>query len=101
MDKPLLGATFALLAALVWSFAVILFKRSGEKVAPLSLNLFKNTVALTLLAISLIVMGEGFDVRKPPEVCRCFGGAGTHFDQRCPDGHAQYDTPPSRRPLTS
>lgn len=60
MDKPLLGAAFALSAAFVWAFAVILFKRCGEKVPPLALNLFKNVTALVLLSLTLLVMGEGF-----------------------------------------
>ncbi len=36
------GEVWALLAALIWSVAVILFKRTGEEVPPLALNLFKN-----------------------------------------------------------
>jgi drug/metabolite transporter (DMT)-like permease len=60
MHDHLLGASFALGAALVWAFAVILFKQSGEKIAPLSLNLFKNSVALVLLALTLPVIGESF-----------------------------------------
>lgn len=61
MENHLLGSTFALLAALVWAFAVILFKVSGEKVQPLALNLFKNTVALILLALTLCALQDGFD----------------------------------------
>jgi drug/metabolite transporter (DMT)-like permease len=60
MQDHLLGASFALAAALVWAFAVILFKRCGEKISPLSLNLFKNCVALVLLAVTLLVIGESF-----------------------------------------
>ena len=60
MDKPLLGAAFALMAAFSWAFAVILFKRCGEKVSPLALNLFKNVAALVLLTLTLVAMGQGF-----------------------------------------
>jgi len=59
MEKETLGASFGLLAALVWAFAMILFKRSGEKVTPLALNHFKNTIAVALLGGTLLVMGEG------------------------------------------
>ena len=44
-----MGELFALGAAVVWAVAVILFKRSGETVAPFSLNLFRVTVSLVLL----------------------------------------------------
>jgi len=53
MSSHLLGQTASLLAALTWAFALVLFKRSGEQVAPLPLNLFKNTVALLLFALTL------------------------------------------------
>ena len=50
---PLLGETCALLAALNWALALVLFKRSGESMQPLSLSLFKNVVAGVLLAATL------------------------------------------------
>jgi len=61
MDYPLLGELCALTAALVWAFAMILFKVSGEKVPPIALNLFKNTIAIVLLGATLVLMGKGFD----------------------------------------
>lgn len=60
MDDNTLGLTCALLAALVWAFAMIFFKLSGDKVHPLALNLFKNTIAIILLTATLGIMGEGF-----------------------------------------
>lgn len=54
---PYLGETCALLAALTWSFALVLFKKSGESLPPLSLSLFKNVVGLILLTITLLVTG--------------------------------------------
>jgi len=60
MDSNTLGVTFALLAALAWAFAMIFFKLSGEKVHPLALNLFKNSIAIILLSATLGVMGQGF-----------------------------------------
>jgi drug/metabolite transporter (DMT)-like permease len=48
------GELFALLAALTWAFAMVLFKFSGERVTPLALNLFKNTVGVILLGLTLL-----------------------------------------------
>jgi len=46
------------LTALTWAFAVILFKKSGEKMHPLALNLFKNILAFTLLIPTIYIAGE-------------------------------------------
>ena len=59
MGVHLLGQTCALLAAITWAFALVLFKRSGERIPPLALNLFKNAVAIILLAATLLVMRDG------------------------------------------
>jgi drug/metabolite transporter (DMT)-like permease len=53
------GEVYALLTAFTWACALVLFKRSGERVPPLALNLFKNVVSLVLLAACLLVLGEG------------------------------------------
>ena len=47
------GEYFALLAAFTWAFALVLFKYSGESISPLALNLFKCTVGVVLLALTL------------------------------------------------
>lgn len=52
----LLGQIFALLAALTWAAALVLFKRSGEHIPPIALNLYKNAVGLVLLVASLVVL---------------------------------------------
>jgi len=54
---PYLGQTLALLAAVIWAFAVILFKRSGETVHPIALNLFKNLLAIVLFLPTLLMTG--------------------------------------------
>jgi len=64
MTPSRLGELFALLAALNWALALVLFKRSGERVSPLALNLFKNVVGIILLIITLAAMGQGFDVLR-------------------------------------
>lgn len=56
----LTGEVYAVLAALVWAVAVILFRRSGEQVPPVSLNLFKSVVGLALFAISVPLVGSEF-----------------------------------------
>ncbi|MDD4051658.1 MAG: DMT family transporter [candidate division Zixibacteria bacterium] len=55
---PYMGETYALVTALVWAFAVILFKKSGESFHPIALNLFKNTLALVLLVPTMYILGE-------------------------------------------
>jgi drug/metabolite transporter (DMT)-like permease len=62
-SAPLLGEVCALSAAFTWSVSVILFKRS-EEVSPLAMNLFKNLSASLLLAITLLVLGQGLAVDR-------------------------------------
>ena len=56
-DFQYIGETFALATALVWAFAVILLKKSGEKVHPLALNLFKTILALALVIPTIYILG--------------------------------------------
>lgn len=53
-----LGQTLALLTAVAWAFAVIMFRRSGETVHPIGLNLFKDALAILLLIPTLYFFGE-------------------------------------------
>ncbi len=53
-----LGESLALLCAIAWAVAVILFKKSGETVHPIGLNLFKNLLAIALLTPSIYLLGE-------------------------------------------
>jgi len=53
-----LGEVMALLTAVVWAFAVILFKKSGEVVHPVGLNLFKNLLAAILFVPTAWLLGE-------------------------------------------
>ena len=52
------GDFFALLTAMTWASAVILFKKSGEKVHPVGLNQFKNILAILLLIPTMAVMSK-------------------------------------------
>ncbi len=53
------GQIFALLAAITWALALVFFRKSGASVPPLAMNLFKNCVAIVLLAITLALTGDG------------------------------------------
>lgn len=55
-----MGQAYAIATAIVWAFAVILFKKSGENVHPLALNFYKNLLAMTLLVPTILVFGGGF-----------------------------------------
>lgn len=60
-----MGEFFALLAAVVWSNAVILLKKSGESVSPLSLNLFRVGVTVPLLILTLVVLRQPVRYEAP------------------------------------
>lgn len=51
------GEVYSLSCALLWATGVILFRISGQRVSPVALNLFKNSVGLLLLAITLPILG--------------------------------------------
>ena len=53
-----LGEALALLTAVTWAFAVILFKKSGERTHPIGLNLFKDLLAVILLIPTIYIFGE-------------------------------------------
>jgi len=52
-----LGEICAVGCAVVWAFAVILLKRSGETVSPIALNLFRVTFSLPLLVATICISG--------------------------------------------
>ncbi len=41
----------------MWAIAVLLFRKSGERVTPVALNLFKNAVGLALFLVTLPILG--------------------------------------------
>lgn len=57
---PFLGEILALASPLAWAFAVILFRKTGESVPPVPLNLFKNVFALILFAATWIIQSRAF-----------------------------------------
>jgi len=58
LNFPYLGQTLALISAVAWAFAVILFKKSGETVHPIALNLFKNFLTMILLLPTMSIFHE-------------------------------------------
>ncbi len=52
-----MGELLALVTAVAWAVAVILFARSGEHVPPFSLNLFRVSVGAALLLPTLLLSG--------------------------------------------
>jgi drug/metabolite transporter (DMT)-like permease len=55
---PYLGEILSLATALTWAIAVIFFKKSGESVHPIALNLFKNLLTVILLVPTMYLIGE-------------------------------------------
>jgi drug/metabolite transporter (DMT)-like permease len=53
-----MGEVFALVAALVWAFAVMFLRKSGETVSPLALNLFRVSVTAPLLVLTAVAVGQ-------------------------------------------
>lgn len=51
------GEIYALSCALLWAFAVILFRKSGESIEPVALNLFKGVVGLLLFLGTMLALG--------------------------------------------
>ena len=54
---PYFGEALSLLSAVLWALAVIFFRKSGEKVHPLALNMFKNLLAFILLIPTIWILG--------------------------------------------
>jgi drug/metabolite transporter (DMT)-like permease len=55
---PYFGELLSFLTAFIWATAVILFKKSGETVHPIALNMFKNIFAMILLLPTMALLGE-------------------------------------------
>ena len=65
MKMTFLGEIMALATAVIWSFAIILFKKSGETVHPLGLNLFKNTLAMLMIPATMMIFGQAIFFPAP------------------------------------
>ncbi len=61
-----LGEFYSLACALAWAIAVILFKKSGESLPPVALNLFKNVLGLLLMAATVLAVSGTALPEIPP-----------------------------------
>ncbi len=52
------GELAALSGALFWAIASVIYRRVGEHIPPLELNLLKGILALVMLALTLLLVGE-------------------------------------------
>ena len=55
---PYFGEALSLLSAVLWAVAIIFFKKSGDTVHPVALNLFKNSLAFLLFIPTTYLFGE-------------------------------------------
>lgn len=55
---PYLGESLSLFSAILWALAIIFFRKSGRRVHPLSLNMFKNLLAFMLFIPTVYIFGE-------------------------------------------
>ncbi len=60
-----MGEIYALTCGLAWAFAVILFRKSGESVGPLALNLFRVSISCFLFLMTLFILQSPLFGRAP------------------------------------
>ncbi len=54
---PYFGEILSLSVAVLWGLAMVLFKKSGERVHPVALNTFKNVLASVLFLVTIYLFG--------------------------------------------
>ncbi len=59
------GEVLSFISAILWGFAIVLFKKSGETIHPIALNLFKDFMAFILFIPTMIIFGVPF-INKAP-----------------------------------
>lgn len=60
-----MGELYALICSILWGFAVILFKKSGETTSPFTLNFFRVAVSCPLFVVTLLVLRQPFITGAP------------------------------------
>ncbi|MCD6595417.1 DMT family transporter [bacterium] len=55
---PYFGEILSLSCSVIWAFSVILFKKSGERVHPIALNLFKISLAFVLYIPTIMILKQ-------------------------------------------
>ena len=54
------GEFYSTVCAMIWAVAVVLFRKTGDFMQPVVLNLFKGTVGLVLFLLSMLILGKSF-----------------------------------------
>ena len=57
-SSPFAGEIAALAAALIWAVATMLYARTGNRAPALFLNLVKGTIAVGMLSVTVLILGE-------------------------------------------
>jgi drug/metabolite transporter (DMT)-like permease len=63
--EPYAGEIYALLSGFFWAIAVCLYKKGGQDMPPLSLNLFKNIFGVVLFTITLLFLHQSLYIDVP------------------------------------
>lgn len=63
----MMGAIFSLACALTWAMAVVLLKRTVDKIHPFALNLFRVSFTFPLLVVTFLLAGYPLLPRVSPE----------------------------------
>jgi drug/metabolite transporter (DMT)-like permease len=77
MIFPYFGQFCALLTAVIWALAVIMFRKSGETAHPIALNLFKDIFGLLLLLATGWILGREINPKATGQdyLLLCLSGA--------------------------
>lgn len=54
------GEAYSIICAVMWAIGVVLFRKSGDSVPPVALNLFKGAVGLSLALLTMAALGVPF-----------------------------------------
>ncbi len=54
---PFAGEILSLLSALFWAFAIVMMKKIGDRIHPITMNLIKNSIGFILITNTLYFMG--------------------------------------------
>jgi drug/metabolite transporter (DMT)-like permease len=58
LNIPYIGEILSFMTAFAWATAVIFFKKSGETVHPIALNIFKDLLGIILFLPTMLILGE-------------------------------------------
>lgn len=57
-NAPFAGEIAALAAAFIWAVATMIYARTGNRAPALFLNLVKGTIAVAMLSLTVLILGE-------------------------------------------